>query len=136
MKSSLFILLLGALTMLAACSPLRQVVTQLDLLTPKAEAVLTLVEDQYAQELQASDNPAAVKRKYDPIFEAYRGFRASWQAAREALAFASSLDNAGANAGSEIEAAVKALKAACDAYVVFVAFENGERAPPLLCMVN
>ncbi len=60
MKSSLFILLLGALTLLAGCSPLRQVVTQLDLLTPKAEAVLTLVEDQYAQELQASDNPAAV----------------------------------------------------------------------------
>ena len=41
MKSSLFILLLGALTLLAGCSPLRQVVTQLDLLTPKAEAVLT-----------------------------------------------------------------------------------------------
>ena len=137
MKSSLLVLIALALTLLVNCSPLRQVVTQLDALTPQADAMLTIVEEQYAKELRAADNPETVKRKYDRIFESYRAFRASWQAAREALAFASSLDNAGANAGAEIEAAIKALKAACDAFTVFAALEKADpRGPPTLCLVN
>ena len=110
MKSSLLVLIALALTLLVNCSPLRQVVTQLDALTPQADAMLTIVEEQYAKELRAADNPETVKRKYDRIFESYRAFRASWQAAREALAFAS-ISRALASSSARVASATMSVSA-------------------------
>jgi len=119
MKTTSLLILITVALILAGCSPLGVVVDQMNLVTPAANTALDVLEAQYKADLETSEDPEKVRDCYASSFEAHRAFVASWSAARETLAFAASLENAGAVADVEIAAAVKAITEASKAFEAF-----------------
>lgn len=114
-----FIILAAVALFLAGCSPLGVVVDQMNAVTPAANFAIDSLEAQYKADLRAADDPAKVRDCYAPAFEAHRAFVASWEGARQVLAFAASLENAGAIADAEIGSAVRAITETSKAFEAF-----------------
>lgn len=125
MNTSMFFLVAVAL-FCAGCSPLGSIVGQMNAITPVADAAILALEDQYKSDLKAADDPEKVRRCYAASFEAHRAFVESWAAAREAVAFAASLENAGAVAVDEIGMAIRTVESAVKAYESFRKLVDGE----------
>lgn len=125
MKTTIFFLLIFSLV-LAGCSPLSVVVERMNHVTPLADTAVELLEARYKADLRAASDPDAVRKCYDPLFEAHRAFLASFIAAKQALSFAASLENAGAIADVEIASAIKSVSEAIKAYDAFKRLSEGE----------
>ena len=119
MKTSFIIILAAVAFLLAGCSPLGVVVERMNAVTPVANSAIEMLETQYKADLRASSDPERVRTCYAPAFEAHRAFVTSWDAARQTLAFAASLENAGAVADVEIGSAVRAISGASKAFEAF-----------------
>ena len=118
MKTS-FIILAAVAFLLAGCSPLGIVVERMNAVTPVANSAIAMLEAQYKSDLRASSDPERVRACYAAAFESHRAFVAAWDTARQALAFAASLERAGAMVDAEVGAAVRAISGAGQALEAF-----------------